>query len=430
VVVDVRETRHGPLLEVQTVGVTDVEYVPLDRAYALRWTATEGLLEPSALVDGANAESFEEFRESLRGLSCPGQNVVYADVDGTIGYQLTGLYPIRRNGDGTTPVPGWTSDHEWDGFVPYEGLPWSENPERGYIVTANNRPHDDAYPHLIGHDFHTSHRARRIVEVVESKRTMSVDDAEDLQVDTESIAARELVPRLTAFEPSNDDEGWALDLLRAWKGDQRADSAAAAVYNAWLSRIAWIALDAETDRAAHDRYLARREAFVCRALPRLLEDDIPAWIVGGYSSWTELLRDALREALAFLDGDLGVNRAAWRWGAVHRIRFAHPLARMPGLGALFVAAEHELGGDEQTVLQAGFDARLGFDVVVAPSWRLVVDISDVDRARSVLPTGQSGNPASAQWNDQASLWVSGELRPAPLSRDADAMTTLRLEPGG
>jgi penicillin amidase len=430
VVVDVRETRHGPLLEVETVGVTNLEYVPLDRAYALRWTATEGLLEPSALVDGANAESFEELRESLRGLSCPGQNVVYADVNGTIGYQLTGVYPIRRNGDGTTPVPGWTSDHEWDGFVPYEELPWSKNPERGYIVTANNRPHDDAYPHLIGHDFHTSHRARRIVEVVEAKQKMSVDDAEDLQVDTESIAARELVPRLTAFEPSNDDERWALELLRAWKGDQRADSAPAAVYNAWLSRIAWIALDAETDRAAHDRYCARREAFVCRALPRLLEGDVPAWIAGGYSSWTELLRVALREALAFLEGDLGVDRAAWRWGAVHRVRFAHPLAGMPGLGALFVAAEHELGGDEQTVLQAGFDARLGFDVVVAPSWRLVVDISDADHARSVLPTGQSGNPASAQWNDQASLWVSGELRPGPVSRDAGGMTTLLLEPGG
>jgi len=430
VVVDVRETRHGPLLEVETVGVSNLEYVPLDRAYALRWTATEGLLEPSALVDGANAESFEEFRESLRGLSCPGQNVVYADVNGTIGYQLTGLYPIRRNGDGTTPVPGWTSEHEWDGFVPFEELPWSKNPDRGYLVTANNRPHDDAYPHLIGHDFHTSHRARRIVEVIEATEKMSVDDAANLQVDTVSAAARELVPRFTAFEPSSEEERWALELLRAWKGDQRADSAAAAVYNAWLSRIAWIVLDAETNRAAHDRYFARREAFVCRALPRLLEGDVPAWIAGGYSSWTELLRVALREALAFLEGDLGVDRAAWRWGAVHRVRFAHPLARMPGLGALFVAAEHELGGDEQTVLQASFDARLGFDVVVAPSWRLVTDLSDLEHPRSVLPTGQSGNPASPQWNDQASLWVSGELRPAPVSRDAGGMTTLRLEPGG
>ncbi|MGH2526575.1 MAG: penicillin acylase family protein, partial [Actinomycetota bacterium] len=205
--------------------------------------------------------------------------------------------------------------------------------------------------------------------------------------------------------------------------------AAAAVYNAWVSRIAWIVLDAETNRAAHDRYFARREAFVCRALPRLLEGDVPAWIAGGYSSWTELLRVALREALAFLEGDLGVDRAAWGWGAVHRVRFAHPLARMPGLGALFVAAEHELGGDEQTVLQASFDARLGYDVVVAPSWRLVADLSDVD-ARSVLPTGQSGNPASPQWNDQASLWVSGKLKAARVSRDADGMTTLRLEPGG
>ena len=428
VIVDVRETRHGPLLEVETIGVTNVEYAPLERTYALRWTATEGLLEPSALLDVGNAESFEQFRDSLRGLSCPGQNVVYADVDGTIGYQLTGLYPNRRTGDGVTPVPGWTSEHEWDGFVPYEELPWSRDPERGYIVTANNRPHDEAYPHLIGNDFHASNRTRRIAEVIEANQAFGVEDAAALQIDTVSLAPRELLPRLTAFEPRDDDQRWALELLSAWDGDIRADSTAAAVYNAWLARIGWIALGAETDRAAHDRYLSRREAFVCRALPRLLDGDVPAWIDHD-STWAELLLVALGEALAALQRELGKDRTAWRWGTAHRARFAHPLARMPGLGAMFVAAEHELGGDEATVLQTSFDSRQGFDVVVAPSWRLVVDLANIDDGRSVLPTGQSGNPATPHWNDQAPLWISGELRSMPDVRDA-SVTTLRLDPGG
>jgi penicillin amidase len=431
----VRGTRHGPLLEVETVGVTNVLYSPLDRAYALRWTASDGLLEPSALVDAATAASFEQFRQALRGLSCPGQNVVYADVDGTIGYQLTGLYPIRRNGDGTVPVPGWTSRHEWDGFVPFEELPWSKDPERGYIVTANNRPHDDTYPHLIGSDFHTSHRARRIAERIEENERISTRDAGATQIDTVSLAARELLPRLTALEPSNDAERWALEVLAAWNGDERADSGAAAIYNEWLWGIGWIVLGASTDASTNFRYLMRRESFVCLALPHLLDAPVPAW-VDGYSEWSEVLRQALRDALETLESEYGFSdRSAWRWGAMHPVWFRHPLAGMPGpdMMTIFTAAGYEYGGDEQTILQASFDSRLGFHSVVVPSWRLVVDLSDVDRSQAVLTTGESGNPVSAHWNDQSPLWISGSLRPAPVTRsavEAAVASRLTLEPGG
>ena len=108
----------------------------------------------------------------MLGLECPGQNVVYADIDGTIGYACTGRFPVRRSGDGTVPVPGWTGDHEWDGWIPPEELPWAKDPGRGFLATANNRVHDDAYPHLIGHDFHTPYRARRIVEVLQAQRSL------------------------------------------------------------------------------------------------------------------------------------------------------------------------------------------------------------------------------------------------------------------
>ncbi len=429
---DVRETRHGPLLETEAVGVSDVAYEPLDRAYALRWTASDGLLEPAALVEAATAPRFEAFREALRGVACPGQNVVYADVDGTIGYQLTGRYPLRRAGDGTTPVPGWTSEHEWDGWIPYEDLPWSKDPGRGYLVTANNRTHDAGYPHLIGRDFHTPFRARRIVEMIgAASDALTVEAVARMQVDTISLPARALLPRLVALEPKGPDETWALEILRAWDGDQRADSAAAALYNAWLSSLARRLLGVSRDRAAFDRYHAWREAFVCVALPELLRRDPPAWAATDGAGWDVLLGESLRAAIALLAERLGPDRGAWRWGGLHRVRFAHVLARMPGLAPLFVAAEHELGGDEQTVLQGGFDAREGFDPAVVPSWRLVADLGDVDRSAAVAPTGQSGNPASPHWNDQAPLWIAGELRPAPVTRpavEAAARRRLLLRP--
>lgn len=429
VTVDVRETRHGPILEAETIGILDLEFVPLDRAYALRWTAADGLLEPAALVDVATAPGFDGFRHALRGLSCPGQNVVYADVEGTIGYQLTGRYPVRRAGDGTAPVPGWTSDHEWEGWIAFEDLPWSADPERGHLVTANNRTYEETYPHLIGGDFHTPFRARRITELIEhADAPLTVEAVARFQTDTISLPARTLLPLLTALEPETDDERWAFDLLRGWGGDQRAESAAAAVYNAWVAELVRTLLG-RVDPATVDRYLAWREPFVCVALPALLERDPPAWT--GESAWDEPLRRSLAAALELLAERLGADRSAWRWGALHRVRFAHPLARMPGLAELFGAAEHELPGDEQTVLQAGFDGRSGFEPVVVPSWRFVADLADLDRSVAVITTGQSGNPTSPHWNDQAPLWIAGELRPAPVTRsavEAAAIHRLTLRP--
>jgi penicillin amidase len=425
---DVRSSRHGPLLEVETIGVAPVEFAPLDRAYALRWTATDGLLEPSALIDIASAPDFATFRNALGALSCPGQNVVYADVGGTIGYQLTGRYPIRASGDGTRPVPGWTDEHEWRGWIAFDELPWSRDPDRGFVVTANHRVHDDAYPYVIGRDVHAPYRAQRIAEVLEVDDRASVEASARLQIDTVSLAARKLLPSLTALEGRDDDERWALDELSRWDGDLSAGSRAAALYNAWIATVGF-ALFPDRD-ATGDRYLAWRESFVCAALPTMLEAAAaPGW--SGAIPRDGLLLDALRDAIRWLAETLGEDRDAWRWGALHRVRFAHVLARMPGMDAVFVAGEHELGGDEQTVLQAGFDARHGFEPVVIPSYRVVVDLADVDATRAVMPTGGSGHPSSPNWNDQTELWIAGELRDAPVTRPAvEAATTsvLTLRP--
>ncbi|HYG72452.1 MAG TPA: penicillin acylase family protein [Actinomycetota bacterium] len=418
---DVRSSRHGPLLEVATIGVAPVGFAPLERAYALRWTATDGLLEPTSLVDIASAPDFPTFRNALGALSCPGQNVVYADVDGVIGYQLTGRYPIRASGDGTAPVPGWTAQHEWEGWIAFDELPWSRDPERGYLVTANHRVHEDAYPHVIGHDMHASYRAERIAEILDRDEPATAEASARLQVDTVSLAARRLLPSLTALEGRDDDERWAVGELSGWDGDLSAGSRAASLYNAWIATIGF-ALFPGRDATA-DRYLAWRESFVCAALPAVLDAaTAPTW-TGGVAL-DELLLDALRDAIRSLTDRLGEDRDAWRWGALHRVRFAHVLARMPGMDAVFVAGEHELGGDEQTVLQAGFDARHGFEPVVIPSYRVVVDLADVDATRAVVPTGGSGHPSSPHWNDQADLWIAGKLREAPVTRAAvEAATT-------
>jgi penicillin G amidase len=401
VVHEVRATRHGPLLDSYLTGRLRPAKRPLDTSYALRWVGAEHSIRPSALIDVANVESFEGFRQAARALECPGQNLVYADVDGTIGYQCTGLHPIRPVGDGTVPVPGWTAEHEWQGFVPFEELPNAVDPDRGYLVTANGRIHADDYPHLIGHDFHAPDRDTRITELLEARSDHTVDTCRTIQTDTVSIAARTLLPGISLRDPR------AGDLFQDWNHDLGADSAAAALWEVFIDELARRAVGAEEVLVAE--YLTDRELFRCRALPGLLDH-------GALSQ--ERLDDALASAWERCVDAMGPDPATWRWGDIHRARFVHPLGRMPGLEPLFVAAELPLGGDEQTVNNAGFEGDGPFDVYVVPSWRAVYDLSNLDDSRGILPTGQSGNPASPHWNDQTDAWAAGELRPLPFTRAA------------
>jgi penicillin amidase len=426
-VLEVRETRHGPLLDTFVSGVLEPEHVPLpaEPVYALRWPGLEGHgIRPSLVLEAAQATSFEGFRAAALRLECPGQNFVYADVDGTIGYACTGRFPVRGRGDGTVPVPGWDGEHEWEGAIPAEELPWAVDPERGFLATANNRIHDDGYPHLIGHDFHTPHRARRIVDRLAASREHDVASMTALQNDTVSLPARATLPHLLALVPNTDEERRALALLSDWDGDMAADSESAAVFNVWCRHIARRVLEPRLGVDLFRHYHAWREVFQCEVLPGLLAE--PAgWLDD------DLLRAALTDAVGELRETLGEDRAEWRWGALHRLRLAHPLASIPGLDALFVAADIELGGDEQTVMQGGFDGREGYRAAVIPSWRAVYDLADLDRSVGVLPSGISGNPASAHWNDQTALWAGGAYHPLPFTAAAvetASVSRMRLLP--
>jgi len=408
---EVHATRHGPLLDSYLTGRLRPEKRPLEETCALRWVGAEHSIRPSALIDVANVTSFDGFREAARALECPGQNLVYADVDGTIGYQCTGLHPIRRAGDGAVPVPGWTAEHEWEGFVPFDELPSAVDPDRGFLVTANDRVHDDAYPHLIGHDFHAPDRAAGIAELLEEQGDHTVDTCRRIQSDTVSRSARDLLPRMSIGHDR------ARELFEGWDHDLAAGSAAAALWEVFVDELTRRAVGHEEPLMAE--YLTDRELFRCRALPRLLDEDaLPQ----------EQVDEALATAWERCADAMGPDPAMWRWGDIHRARFAHPLGRMPGLEPLFVAAEHPLGGDEQTVNNAGFEGDGPFDAYVVPSWRVVYDLADLDQSRGVLPTGQSGNPASPHWNDQTDAWASGELRPLPFTRAAvEAAATERLD---
>jgi penicillin amidase len=423
-VLEVRETRHGPLLGAYVVGVAQPEVVEggVRESYALRWVGADCAIAPITLVRMAQATAFGGFREALRGWLSPGQNVIYADADGTIGYQCTGRYPIRRGWDGSMPVPGWDGEHEWDGWIPFEELPFDVDPAEGFLATANNRIHEETYPHLIGVDWSPPSRIRRIAELLEAEPVHSPETFAAMQADVVSVPARELAAALGELEPADERQRAALELLRAFDGSLDADSAAACVYAAWCHHIAERtlrpALGDELFTHAYGRStsIGRWRAVV---LPHLLAHPTARWFgEDGPEARDRVLRAALDDALDELERRLGPDPRAWRWGDLHRVVFASPLAALPGLGELFSAGVVGAGGDDDTICQGAYEPERRYEAVVVPSCRQIHDLASPDGSSLVHPPGQSGHPASAAWADLLPLWAAGERVPLPLSAEA------------
>jgi penicillin amidase len=434
VVIEAKETRHGPILDSYMVGIGDPTVVEggLRETYALRWVALEEGAKPSTLYRLNTASTFDEFRSALSEWATPGGNFVYADVDGNIGYQATGWHPIRRKGDGTIPVPGWTDEYEWDGYVPFEELPFAYNPDEGFVATANNRIHDDSYPYLLGKDFLPPFRARRIVELITATETHDAETFARMHTDTVSIPAREIGPHLLEVEPADDRQKEALAMLAEWDHDLRADSAAAALYEVWCCRIGDAILLPRLGEELHQHYFSRRQwtnSFHFQVLPNLLAYPTATWFgAEGTQARDDLLRRALNTALDELTEAMGEDMTGWTWGALHTVRFAGQLARIPDLAELFTAGEAPWGGDEQTLCQGMYEPGGNYDAVIVPSWRQIIDLSDLDASMGIHTVGQSGNPASPHFADLFPLWSTGHYHPLPFTRQAvEAATASRLD---
>jgi penicillin amidase len=233
VVVNVRRSVHGPI-------VTDVldGAASLGRAVALRWAALDETDSTAQAIEGINrASNWPQFLEAVRHFHAPPQNFLYADADGHIGYTASGSIPIRPRADGLLPVSG-SGDDDWLGYVPFDELPRSLDPPRGFLVTANNRVVSPRYPYPIALDWQEPYRARRITDRILGKGRLDIGDVRSIQLDRVSLQSTELLPLLSATAPADDASRKALSTLSAWNREFAPDSAAAAIYAAWYAELA------------------------------------------------------------------------------------------------------------------------------------------------------------------------------------------------
>jgi penicillin amidase len=436
---EVRTTGHGPI--VSGVLGDAREAVPGAAArlgekaegleVALRWTALDPGRTADAILLMNRAANFEEFREGAASFEAPAQNLVYADTAGNIGYQAPGKIPVRSKGDGTMPVPGWTGEYEWTGFIPFEKLPSVYNPPEGYIVTANNavaRPSEELF---LTEDWSHGYRSQRIVDRIEQEKARGKVTAETMRtllMDDRNNLAPVLVPHLLRVGAPN-------DTLKGWDFGQGRDSAGAAYFNAvWkhlLARVFEDELTGATRPGGGDRWYE-----VVRGL--LDQPDDPFWddvrTSGAAESRDDMLKAAMADADAELRERLGGDPAEWAWGDLHTLDLTHETFGTSGIAPvewLFNRGPLRTAGGKDTVNATGWDATEGYQVDWVPSMRMVVDLADLDRSEWINLTGASGHAFHANYDDQAGLWADGRFTPMrftePAVRQA-AADTLTLTP--
>lgn len=442
VVMDVRETRHGPLLDPESVaggGIGAFAAAPLSAlaaspqtAYSLQWAHRDNTFGVGTMHRMATAKDFEQFRRALEGWQVTQMHVVFADSDGNIGYQLAGRWPVRGTGDGTVPSPGWTGTHDWVGYLPFEEQPYSYNPPEGFLVTANNRTWADTYPHVICQDALAPYRARRISELLCETEQHTTESFAAMHDDTVSLQAKLLVPFLLDATITSDRGRYALDTIRQWDFDVTAESGAAAIYEVWLVHLGRKLLAPRLGAALADLYIARKGP---EGLRTLLRYPSKAWFgAHGPAARNRALGETLETALDELEQLLGSDMEAWRWGGIHRLDLVHSAAAFtddPDVVALFTAGSVEPPGDHQTVNNGGYMAPFAYLPSAGAGWRHIIDLADPDAAVGVAVAGQSGNPTSPHFSDMVELRFTTRYHPLPLSREAveaAAQDVITLQP--
>lgn len=406
---DVVTTRHGPLLTPVLKG----QVAPL----ALRWTALDGGRNLDGILALDRARDWASFRAAAALVEGPALTLCYADVDGHIGAALVGRVPLRAGADdGRLPLPGWTGEHEWREPLAPERNPSLLDPADGLVVISNQQwtTVEGAGSHG---EWDTGFRAARVRALLGGLGKATADDFRRMQTDVTSLPALRLREPLQAARAPTPLAQRAQELVRAWDGVLDAGSAAAAVYEVFVLKLIERTFKDKLGETLYADYLANGRAL--HAIHELVTRPADPWFaeLGSDRQGRDAIAAlALGDAVRELERRQGGDPAAWRWGGLHRVTFAHPLGAAIPFGVLNLGP-YERPGDDDTVNDAPYHLYAPYDLRSHASLRTIVDLGDIDRSLSILPTGQSGQPYAKHWGDQTPLWLRGDLKPMPLSRE-------------
>jgi penicillin amidase len=410
---ELRFTRHGPVI---------LEDLPRRRAFALRWAGSEpggaAYLASLALDRSKNGA---EFVTALRRWKMPCENMVYADVDGNIGWVAAALTPVRQGWDGLLPIPG-ARGFEWQGFVPPGELPQMHNPANHYVATANHNILPPAYRHAIAYEWAPVYRFARIKERLEAKKKFTLADFQSMQRDTASLPGRALARLAKHLDTQDNRLRRYVATMAAWDGDLTTESEAGAIYGMWLQELLAEFYRPHVPARLLDYVTTRSGVPVMLAA---LEKPDPSWFGDKPADGRDrLLRATFSRAVDRLQKAVPPIRT---WGLLHTTTFRHPLATLaPAYAKAFNIGPMPRAGDAHTPNAASHDAK--FAHTGGATYRHIFDLADWDCGMATSAPGQSGQPGSPHYNDLAVLWQKGEYFPLMFSRaKVEEVTIHRLK---
>ncbi len=431
----VRSTHHGPIVtDIQTM----LKKVQYPFVASMRWTGSEASDQIDAFNTIDHATNWNEFLDGVGKFTGPGQNFVYGDVNGNIGYWCGVKLPIRGKNSGILPLAGWEKNTEWAGFVPFEQLPHLYNPPEGYIATANNKIVDDSYPYHISDLWEPPARVVRLREFLSKDEVFSVEDFERMQNDKFSYQAKRIMPFVLAACADSafagPDEQLVSEYFRSWNFQFGEEDIATSIYQQFFVRLLEnIYKDEMGEDLLHD--FVTLVNIPIRVTTNLVEEETSSWFDDVTTTQVEtrddIIRKSMKEAVAALRQRFGEEAKRWRWGDMHTVTLQHPFGLQKPLDKIFNIGPFPYGGGSTSLISGEYSYNDPFKVNVGASMRQIVDLANPHQAYRVLPPGQSGQVLHKHYDDQVQLWLNGAYRTVASEQTAGIGTNwerLILEP--
>jgi penicillin amidase len=418
---DIRYTKHGPVIS----DIYPVQPLVKNKLISMQWTGHEMTNEMRTLYNINWAENFQDFKDALPTFGVPGLNLMYGDTEGNIAMYSVAKLPIRI-GDPITLRKGWDPQQDWQGYIPADKMPHIINPKDGWIANANNKITTDNYPYYIATFWEPPSRIEHIVNVLTKKETLTISDFEALQNDSYSAFAAAMTPEILDIISKQDAYNFELPIsyLSNWNYKYDLKSTAASIFDVFFLKLTENTLRDDFGDIAYANFI-HQENMPVRTMSSLIKTDNSLFddiTTDSVETKEDMVVKSMQDAILFLSDSLGSEPYEWRWEQLHTLTFKPPFfaqaAEAPGAStALKMIVNNVLSKGPYKVEGHGMSVNNGqyswehpFEMVLGPSIRRISDLSDMSRSKSILPTGQSGNPLSDYYGDQTNLWLNGQYR--------------------
>ncbi|MFW5908294.1 MAG: penicillin acylase family protein [Desulfosalsimonas sp.] len=403
----IRATKRGPVVS----GI--LKGLETDKVLTMRWSPFESMTPVLGMEDLMLAESTDDLKTAIAGITTIMLNFVFADIDGNIGWQTSGQLPVRIQGESTVPYKVENSTDNWTGWIPFSAMPHEYNPEKQWVGTCNHKTVSNDYPYYISSLFAPPYRYHRLAQLMEANGKLTVDDHWAFQRDIKNPMAEKIAPVMAEILASRSDTEKMAKILSNWDYTENKDSAAATVFHTVFREFLYQTFSDELGETFMDAF-ADTDYFWKERLEKMVLAGNSPWFDDITTSQRETMQDifyrAAVSAKSGLEEQLGKDPEKWHWGEMHKLEFVSPVMRSGFLKEIFGGGRHPMAGSAETLYRAIYSYSSPFDVTVPASLRMVADLGDPDKVVAVLPCGITGRQFHKHGKDQTEAFMSGEKR--------------------